>query len=131
MKYEVVLGGKKFEVEVEEGKAVVVNETAYTAPAAAPAPAPAAAPAPAPAAAPAAAPAPAGSGNAVTSPLPGTVLNIKVAAGQAVKAGDILVIIEAMKMENEIVAPADGTVTSIVASNGQTVDSGAVLLYLA
>lgn len=126
MKYEVILNGKKYEVEVEEGKAILLNETAYT-PAAAPAPAAVPAAAPAPAAAPVAA----GNGTPVNSPLPGTVLGVKVSAGQAVKAGDLLVVIEAMKMENEIMAPADGTVSSIAVSNGQTVDSGTPLLYLA
>ena len=125
MKYEVILNGKKFEIEVEEGKAIVLNESAYTP---APAAAPAAAPAPQ-AAAPASAPA--GSGTSVNAPLPGTVLSVKVSAGQAVKAGDILVVIEAMKMENEIAAPADGTVSSVAVTNGQSVESGTPLVYLA
>ena len=126
MKYEVVLNGKKYEVEVEEGKAVMLGESAYAAPAT---PAPAAAPAATPA--PAAAPAPTGNGKAVEAPMPGTILSVKVSAGQAVKAGDVLVVLEAMKMENEITAPADGTVSSVAVSNGQTVDSGAPLVYLA
>ena len=88
MKYEVILNGKKFEIEVEEGKAIVLNESAYT-------PTPAAAPAPAaPASAPAPAAAPAGQGTPVNAPLPGTILSVKVSAGQAVKAGDTLVVIE-------------------------------------
>ena len=125
MKYEVILNGKKFEIEVEEGKAIVLNESAYT-------PAPAAAPAPAaPASAPAPAAAPAGQGTPVNAPLPGTVLSVKVSAGQAVKAGDTLVVIEAMKMENEIAAPADGTVSSVAVTNGQSVESGTPLVYLA
>ena len=115
MKYEVVLNGKKYEVEVEEGKAIVLNEAPFTA----------AAPAPA------AAPAVTGEGEKVDSPMPGTILKVNVAAGQTVKEGDLLVILEAMKMENEIVAPADGTVSSIAVSNGQTVESGTPLLYLA
>ena len=125
MKYEVILNGKKFEVEVEEGKAIVLSETAVTA-----APAPVAT-TPAPSAAPAAPTAPAGSGTPVNAPLPGTVLSVKVSAGQAVKAGDTLVVIEAMKMENEIAAPADGTVSSVAVTNGQSVESGTPLVYLA
>lgn len=126
MKYKVTLNDKVFEVEVEEGKAVVVSESA-AAPAAPAAPAPIAAPA-APAAAPAA---PAGNGETITSPLPGTVLDVKVQNGQAVKSGDVLVVIEAMKMENEIMAPHDGTVTSVATSKGAAVESGTILLYLA
>jgi len=126
MKYEVTLNGKTYEIEVEEGKAIVLDERA-----AAPAAAAVAAPAPAAAPVPAAAPAPAGSGRPVDAPLPGTVLSVKVSAGQAVKAGDVLVIIEAMKMENEIAAPVDGTVSSVAVSNGQSVESGTPLVYLA
>lgn len=85
------------------------------------------APAPAPAPAPAAAPAPSAAGG-ITAPLQGTVLDIPVQAGQAVKAGDILVIIEAMKMENEIVAPGDGTVDTISVNKGDVVRAGDLLL---
>ncbi len=129
MKYKVTLNGKTYEVEVEQGAAIVAAEYDAAAPApAAAAPAPAAA---APQAAPAAAPQVAvGAGEVVAAPLPGTVLSIKVQAGQAVKKGDVLVIIEAMKMENEIVAPKDATVTQIVATSGATVDSGAPLVVL-
>ena len=144
MKYEVTLNGKTYEIEVEEGKAIVLDErTAAPAPAAptaaAPAPAPAAptaaAPAPAPAApAPAAAApaaAPAGSGTPINAPLPGTILSVNVSNGQPVKKGEVLLIIEAMKMENEIMAPSDGTVTSVAVSKGQAVESGMPLVYLA
>ena len=87
--------------------------------------------APTPAAAPAAPAAAPGAGEAVVSPLPGTVLDIKVSAGQAVKAGDVLMIIEAMKMENEIPAPKDGTVTAVVVTKGTSVDTGATLVTIA
>ena len=121
MKYKVTLNDKVYEVEVKEGKAVLLSESA-----AAPAPVPAAAPA-----APVAAPAPAGSGEAITSPLPGTVLEIKVQNGQSVKSGDVLAVVEAMKMENEIMAPRDGVVSSVATSKGAAVESGTPLLYLA
>lgn len=132
MKYEVTLNGKTYEIEVEEGKAIVLDERAAAPVApAAPAPAPAAPvasaePAPAPAAS-----APAGSGTPVNAPLPGTILSVNVSNGQSVKAGQVLVVIEAMKMENEIMAPSDGTVTSVAVSKGQSVESGTALVYLA
>ena len=122
MKYIITLNGKQFAVEAERGKATAQ----YMGPAsAAPAPAPAAAPA---AAAPAA---PAGAGEPVKAPMPGNILDVRVSAGQNVKAGDILFILEAMKMENEIVAPKDGTLTSVCVSKGQVVETGAVLCTLA
>ena len=89
---------------------------------------PVAAAAPAPAPAPAAAPQAAG--EVVASPLPGTVLQVKVSAGEAVKAGQLLLIIEAMKMENEVLAPRDGTVAQIVAAKGATVNTGDALVVL-
>ena len=137
MKYKVTLHGKTYEVEVEAGKAMLVDEYAAYAPAAAPAAAPVAAPAPAAAPAPTAAPAPAAApaslaaGETVSSPMPGNILSVNVTQGQAVKAGDILVILEAMKMENEIVAPRDGTVAQVVTSKGSVVDTGAPLVVLA
>lgn len=133
MKYEVTLNGKTYEIEVEEGKAIVLDERA-AAPVAPAAPAPASAPAPVAPAAPAPAPAasaPAGSGTPVNAPLPGTILSVNVSNGQTVKAGEVLVVIEAMKMENEIMAPSDGTVTSVAVSKGQSVESGTALVYLA
>ena len=128
-KYVVTLNGKNYEVEVEKNTAKITNTTAAAAPAAAPAPK--AAPAPAPVAAPAPAPvaaAPAGGAN-VTAPMPGTVLNVVAPVGTAVKAGDVILILEAMKMENHIVAPCDGTLAS-VAAKGTSVNTDDVLATL-
>ena len=109
------------------------------APVAAPAPAPAAAPAPAPAPAPAAeaAPAPAaapvsvGAGETpVNSPMPGSIFKIECSVGQSVKAGDVLIVLEAMKMEIEVSAPVDGTVKAIAVSNGATVNTDDLLVTL-
>ena len=128
-KYVVTLNGKNYEVEVEKNTAKITNTTAAAAPTAAPAPK--AAPAPAPVAAPAPAPvaaAPAGGAN-VTAPMPGTVLNVVAPVGTAVKAGDVILILEAMKMENDIVAPCDGTVAS-VAAKGTSVNTDDVLATL-
>ena len=130
MKYKVTLNGRTYEIEVEAGKAMLLDEYEAIAPAA-PAAAPvaaAAAPA-APAAAPAA-PAVTGAGDAVTAPMPGTILKVNVTNGQAVKAGQVLVVLEAMKMENEIMAPKDGTVTQVVVSKGASVDTGAPLVII-
>ena len=134
MKYKVTLNGRTYEVEVEAGKAMCVAEYEAFVPAA---PAPAAAPvAAAPvAAAPAAAPAaPAAAapvaGEAVTAPMPGNILKVVVSAGQAVKEGDLLVVLEAMKMENEIFAPKAGTVAQVLVSKGSTVDTGATMVVL-
>ena len=133
MKYKVTLNGKTYEVEVEAGKAMLVDEYEASAPApAAPAAAPvAAAPAAAPAPAPAAAPVAVAAGEAVNAPMPGNILKVNVSAGQAVKAGDVLVVLEAMKMENEIVAPRDGSVAQVVVTKGAVVDTGAPLVVLA
>lgn len=131
MKYKVTLNGRTYEVEVEAGKAMLLDEYEAIAPAA---PAAAAAPAPAaPAAAPVAAPAApvvTGAGEPVTAPMPGNILKVNVTAGQAVKSGTVLCILEAMKMENEIMAPKDGTVTQVLVSKGSTVDTGAPLVVL-
>ena len=139
MKYIVTLNGKNYEVEVNETDAVITNVTtaqgAAPAPVAVAAPAPVAAPvaAPAPAAAPAeeAAPAPVAApsadGNKCVSPMPGTILKVLVSQGQAVKAGDVLFILEAMKMENEITAEHDGTIKQILVTNGTVVNTDDVL----
>ena len=127
MKYKVTLNGKTYEVEVEQGKAVLLDE--YEA--LAPAPAVPAAPAAAPAAAAAPAPAPAAAGETVEAPMPGNIIRVDVKQGDTVKAGQILVILEAMKMENEIVAPEDGTVAQVVTSKGSVVDTGAPLVVIA
>ncbi len=133
MKYQVKVDGKVFEVEVEKvggGYASLTPGSLTAAPAAPVAPAPqAAAPAPAapaaPAPAPAAAPAAGGAGD-VVAPMPGTVLKVNVNNGDTVASGDVILILEAMKMENEIVAPCAGTVTLNVKA-GETVDTDAVL----
>ena len=115
----ITVNGTAYDVQVEE-----LGESASTA--AAPAAAPKAAPAPKKAA-----PAPAGAGEPVVAPMPGTVLSVNVTNGQSVKSGDVLVILEAMKMENEIKAPKDGTISSVAVSKGESVDTGATLVTLA
>ena len=133
MRYKINLKGKIYEVEVEKGEAMLIDEYEAKAPAApaaaAPAAVPAAAAAPAPAAA-APAPAAIASGETVNAPLPGTVLDVKVAAGDAVKKGQVLMIIEAMKMENEVLANSDGVIKQIVVSKGQSVKTGDALVVM-
>ncbi len=134
MKYKVTLNNKTYEVEVEQGKAMLLDEYEAVAPAAPAAPAPvAAAPAAAAAPAPAAAPAAAvtAAGEPVNAPMPGTVLRVEATQGAAVKAGQLLVVLEAMKMENEILAPKDGTVAQVVVQKGSTVETGSPLVVLA
>lgn len=120
-KYRVNVNGTVYEVAIEvmDGSAPVAAPAAPAAPVAAPAPAPA----PAPAAGPA-------SGEKVTAPMPGTILSVNVSNGAAVKKGDVLFILEAMKMENEIMAPCDGTVGGVNVTKGTSVESGMLLCVI-
>lgn len=131
MIYKVTLNGKIYEVEVEKGEAMIRAEYDAAAPVA-PAPAAPAAPvAAAPVAAPAAAPAPAAAGEGVVqSPMPGNINAVKFSAGQSVKAGDVILILEAMKMENEIVAPKAGTLKGVFVTKGATVNTGDALFEI-
>ena len=132
--YTITVNGNVYEVTVEEGFTGAAKAAPAPAPKAAPAPR-AAAPAPAPAA-PAPAPAapapaaPAAGSVAVTAPMPGKILGVKLPAGTAVKRGQVILILEAMKMENEIVAPQDGTIASINVAVGDMVEPGATLATL-
>ncbi len=119
-KYNVTVNGTLYEITLEVVDAADVKTTA---------PAPAAAPAPAPAAAPAA-PVANTNGETVNSPMPGTILSVNVQNGATVKKGDVLMVLEAMKMENEIMSPADGTVVSVNVQKGASVETGAVLCVI-
>ena len=133
MKYKVTLNNRVYEVEVEEGTAMLVDEYELAAPAA-PAPAAPAAPAAAPSVTVTPAPAPAAglaAGEVVKSPMPGNVLKINVTQGQTVKEGDVLLMLEAMKMENDIVSTKAGTVAQIVVAKGAVVETGAPLVVIA
>ena len=121
MKYKVTLKGKTYEVEVDQGEAMILDEYEAYAPAPAAAPAAPAAPAAAPVAV---------AGEQVVSPMPGTMVKINVAAGKAVKSGDVLAVLEAMKMENEIMAPHDATVVQVLVDVGAKVDNGTPIIVL-
>ena len=126
MKYEVTLKGKVYEVVVERGEAILVDERAASLPVVS---APVInTPAVAASAAPAAVTL---SGEVVSAPLPGVVVNVGVNVGDKVKSGQTIMIIEAMKMENEISAPRDGTVSQIAVQKGSKVETGTPLLSLA
>ena len=107
-KYRVNVNGTVYEVEIED-----ITGVAPAAAAPVPTPAPS--------------PAPSGAGEAITSPMPGNILAVNVQAGDSVKKGQVLMVLEAMKMENEIMCPRDAKVVSVAVSKGSTVDSGAVL----
>ena len=121
-KYNVTVNGTAYEITLEVVDAADVKA----------APAPVAAPAatPAPAAAPAPIAAPAG-GETVAAPMPGNILAVNVQNGATVKKGDVLMILEAMKMENEIMSPVDGTIASVNVTKGSTVETGEVLCVIA
>ncbi|MDR2647439.1 MAG: biotin/lipoyl-binding protein [Oscillospiraceae bacterium] len=123
MIYKVTLGGKIYEVEVEKSEAVLLGVEDVKIPVAT---APVA-PAPAPAQT---APAVQAQGTVIESPMPGTILSVLVAVGDSVKVGQVLVVLEAMKMENDISAPSDGVVKQIAAQKGATVDTGDILLVI-
>ena len=131
MKYKVTLNNRTYEVEVEEGKAMLIDEYEAYAPAA-PAPVAAASVAAAPVAAAPAAPAGAAlaAGEVVKSPMPGNVFKVECTPGQMVSAGDVLVVLEAMKMEIEVSAPVSGTVKTVPATVGGTVNTDDLLVVL-
>ncbi len=117
-RYNITVNGKAYDVAVEE-----LDAGAAAPVAAAPAGAPAAAPAPAAAA-------PVADGTKITAPMPGTILDIKVAVGDSVKSGQAVCVLEAMKMENDVNSPVDGKVLSINTTKGSSVETGAVLVVV-
>jgi len=134
-KYVITVNGVSYDVEVEEAASGFAPAAAAApSPAAIPAPAPVPAPAPAPAPTPAAAPAPAPAaapvtgGTAVNAPMPGTIIRILVGVGEAVKYAQPILLLEAMKMENEIMSPIDGKILAIHTTQGASVNTGDLLL---
>ena len=122
MKYIVTLNGKRYEVEVEDAQATLLQVTDAPNPAQ---------PAPTPAPAPTSALSqPQAAGETVKAPMPGTIVSVKVSQGEAVAKGQVLVVLEAMKMENEISSPRAGTVAQILVSQGSSVQTDATLLIL-
>jgi biotin carboxyl carrier protein len=119
-RYNITVNGVAYDVTVDEAGGAPTTA----------APAPVAAPVAAPAPAVTNAPAVAGGGTSVTAPMPGTINDIKVKAGDAVKKGQVLLILEAMKMENDIVAPDDGTVVSVLVNKGDSVNADQALVSL-
>ncbi len=130
MIYKVTLNGKIYEVEVEKGEAVIQAEYEAALPQSAPAVAAPVAQTVAPTVAPAAAPAASAGANAVVAPMPGNINAVKVTSGQQVKKGDVLVVLEAMKMENEIYAERDGKIGQVFVQKGATVETGTPLVEL-
>lgn len=132
--YTITVNGNTYHVSVEEGFTAAQTAApvapSVSAPAPAPAPAAPAPSAPAQPAAPVAAPSGTAGSVKVSSPMPGKILAVKTSVGQAVKKGDVIFILEAMKMENEIVSPQDGTIASIDVTAGQTVEAGNLLATL-
>lgn len=124
MRYIVTINNKNYEVEVEKGQASIVKTTEVAVKNIPIAPLTATLPSPA------ATTVTSANGEAVTAPMPGTVINIKVNNGEKVKKGDVIFILEAMKMENEIVAPIDGVVVQIIAAKGSSVSTGDVLAVI-
>ncbi len=122
-KYNVTVNGTTYEITLEVADAAEIKATAPAATVAAPAAAPAPATAPAPVSN--------ANGETVNSPMPGTILSINVQNGAAVKKGDVLMILEAMKMENEIIAPCDGTIASVNVQSGSSVETGSTLCVIA
>lgn len=115
-KYRVNVNGTDYEITLEEVTGAEASKPAAPAPQATPAPA--------------AAPAASAGSEQVVSPMPGNILNVNVKVGDTVKKGQVLLILEAMKMENEIMAPKDGTVTAVNVQKGSTVESGALLVTI-
>ncbi len=126
MKYNITLNGKIYEVDVTESDAVVTGITQVPVYAAAPAATAPAAPVPAPSPAPGVS----ADGVKIQAPMPGSVVAVKKSVGESVTAGETVIVLEAMKMENEIVAPCDGTVKAVVAPKGATVNTDDVLMII-